>query len=69
MLYNRNASITRLAQEAIMARTINNLKRALNSFGVKGQARAEYVSADRVVVTVNGEYFGLWDAERNTFVD
>lgn len=52
-----------------MANTINNLKRALDSFGVKGEATGRYVSEDRVVVTVNGEYFGLWDSKKNNFVD
>ncbi len=52
-----------------MANTINNLKRALDSFGIEGQATGRYVSEDRVVVTVNGEYFGLWDSEKNTFID
>lgn len=49
--------------------TISKIKTALLNLGVKGRATAEYVQADRVRVTVNGEYFGLWDAEKNTFVD
>ena len=52
-----------------MARTVNNIKAALRAFGVSGSTKAEYVTDDRVKVTVNGEYFGLWDSVRNTFVD
>ena len=49
--------------------TPNNIKNALKSLGVKGSATLAYITADRVLVTVNGEYFGLWDSEKNTFVD
>jgi hypothetical protein len=52
-----------------MARTINIIATALKTFGIKGKANLEYVQADRIKVSVNGEYFGLWDAEKNTFVD
>ena len=48
--------------------TINNIAKALRAFGVKGTASAEYVNEDRVLVKVNGEVFGIWDAEKNTFV-
>lgn len=49
--------------------TINNIRNALKKLGCTGKAAVEYVNADRVRVSVNGEYFGLWDAEKNTFVD
>lgn len=52
-----------------MALTTNNIRTALRTLGVKGSATLEYIQADRVKVTVNGEYFGLWDAEKRTFVD
>lgn len=52
-----------------MAYTVSRIKRALTAFGVAGKATAEYISEDRIKVSVNGEYFGLWDAEKNTFVD
>lgn len=52
-----------------MALTTHNIITALRSLGIRGKARIEYVSSDRVSVSLNGEYFGLWDAERNTFVD
>lgn len=49
--------------------TPNNIRTALRTLGVKGSATLEYLTADRVRVTVNGEYFGLWDSEKRTFVD
>ena len=44
--------------------------KALKILGVKGKI-ALYPPIDplRVVVTVNGEYFGIWDVLRKTFVD
>ena len=48
--------------------TINNIKNALRVFGAKGTASAEYITEDRILVKVNGEFFGIWDAEKNTFV-
>ena len=52
-----------------MANTITNIRTALHTFGCKGKATIEYIAADRVRVSVNGEYFGIWDAEKKTFVD
>jgi hypothetical protein len=52
-----------------MAKTVNNIKNALQALGVKGSASIRYINADRVIVNLNGEYFVLWDAEKNTFVD
>ena len=49
--------------------TINNIRKALTTLGVKGSAQLRYANADRIVITVNGEYFGIWDSEKNTFVD
>ena len=48
--------------------TLNNIKNALITFGAKGKASAEYICEDRILVKVNGEFFGIWDAEKNTFV-
>ncbi len=48
---------------------LNNIKKALNTFGIHGKAQLRYIADDRVLVNVNGEYFGIWDAEKNTFVD
>lgn len=52
-----------------MANTVNNIKKALQALGVTGAASLRYACADRVIVNLNGEYFGIWDAEKNTFVD
>ena len=52
-----------------MATTTTNIRRALNTLGVYGRASLEYITADRVCVRLNGEYFGIWDCEKNTFVD
>lgn len=52
-----------------MANTINNIRTALRTFGCEGKAQLAYIAEDRVRVSVNGEYFGIWDAEKNTFVD
>ena len=52
-----------------MAKTINHIINALRTFGIAGKANLAYIAADRVRVTVNGEYFGVWDSEKNTFVD
>ena len=48
---------------------LNNIKKALQALGVTGAASIRYACADCVIVNFNGEYFGIWDAEKNTFVD
>lgn len=45
------------------------IKNALEILGVNGKATFRYISHDRVEVKVNGEYFGIWDSIRKTFVD
>lgn len=45
------------------------IRNALKALGYKGTVRAVEVTLGRYYVTVNGEYFGIWDCERNTFVD
>jgi hypothetical protein len=43
---------------------------ALENLGVKGEATLrpnKYL--DQIKVFVNGEYFGIWDTRRKTFVD
>ena len=52
-----------------MVKTIDNIRKALRVFGCEGKAQLAYIAEDRVEVSVNGEYFGIWDAEKNTFVD
>ena len=48
---------------------VNNIRTALQAYGCKGKAHLEYITDDRIKVSVNGEYFGIWYAEKNTFVD
>lgn len=52
-----------------MAITTQNIITALRNLGIRGKARIEYVSSDRVTVSMDGKYFGLWDCEKKTFVD
>jgi hypothetical protein len=52
-----------------MGKTIETMRNALKAFGCSGSASIEYLADDRIYVIVNGEYFGIWDALRNTFVD
>lgn len=43
---------------------------ALEILGVKGEITIHApIDPLRIVVTVNGEYFGVWDVLRKTFVD
>lgn len=46
-----------------------DIRKGLKALGLKGKATVKEVSQHRYKVTVNGEYFGLWDAEKKTFVD
>ena len=44
--------------------------KALDNLGVKGEiALRPPLDPLRIVVTVNGEYFGIWDVLRKTFED
>ena len=45
------------------------IKKALAALGVTGTVQLRQIAADRIEVTVNGEYFGIWDILRKTFVD
>ena len=49
-------------------KNLNELKRGLNEYKVKGTVRVK-LDGDRAVIAVNGEYFGLWDVLKATFVD
>lgn len=43
---------------------------ALEKLGVKGEVSLHPpIDPLRIVVTVNGKYFGMWDVIRKTFVD
>jgi hypothetical protein len=45
------------------------IRNAIKALGYKGHAQAIEIVPGRYRVTLNGEYFGIWDAEKNTFVD
>lgn len=48
----------------------NEITKALEILGIKGEITLRPpVDPLRIVVTVNGEYFGIWDVLRKTFVD
>ena len=47
---------------------LRKIKEGLSAFGVKGLVDIE-LEDGRAVVTVNGEYFGIWDVRKATFVD
>lgn len=42
---------------------------ALKTLGVEGSVTIRYIDKNRTAVYVNGEYFGIWDTIRKTFVD
>jgi hypothetical protein len=54
-----------------MKNSINeDIIRALEILDVKGEVELHPpIDPLRIVVTVNGEYFGIWDIIRKTFVD
>ena len=54
-----------------MKNSINEeILKALEKLGVKGEVKLRPpLDPLRIVVTVNGEYFGIWDVIRKTFVD
>ena len=52
-----------------MKNLINEIAKALVVLGVTGKVHLRQIAADRIEVTVDGEYFGIWDSVRKTFVD
>lgn len=48
---------------------MNEVKNALLTLGCKGRATAELISMNRYMITLNGEYFGIFDTQKQTFVD
>ncbi len=52
-----------------MTSEILDLHSALAKLGIKGTITTRQISAERIAVWVNGEYFGIWDTARKTFVD
>ena len=49
--------------------TNQEIIKALEIFGVKGKVEMRHINPGRIEVIVNGEYFGIWDVSRKTFVD
>lgn len=48
----------------------NEIRTALEKLGVSGQIDLRPIAdLNRIEVSLNGEYFGVWDRERKTFVD
>ncbi len=45
------------------------IKAALDHLGIKGTIRISPAGYHRYRVELNGEYFGIFDVDRNTFVD
>ena len=48
---------------------IEEVQHALNALGVREAAELRDMTFDRITVYVSGEYFGIWDTKRKTFVD
>lgn len=48
---------------------MKELHNALIKLGVKGTVTTKWITTDRIAVYLDGEYFGLWDTTRKTFVD
>jgi hypothetical protein len=42
---------------------------ALQNLGIKGKVKVSQAGISRYKVEVNGKYFGIFDMNRNTFVD
>ena len=52
-----------------MKNIINEIAKAFEILGVTGTVHLRQIAPDRIEVTVDGEYFGIWDCVRKTFVD
>lgn len=48
---------------------ISEIRAALQDFGCKGYFNLGKLPLNRYCVTVNHRYFGVWDANKHTFVD
>ena len=47
----------------------SDIIRALEALGIVGEAKLIVISYRRIMVYVDEEYIGIWDADRRTFVD
>lgn len=61
--------ITHQIEIEIGERKMKEITKALKELGVSGTVTTKMVAPDRIAVYVDGEYFGLWDTTRKTFVD
>jgi hypothetical protein len=53
-----------------MKNLINEIAAALEILGVHGRITLRPIAdLDRIEVSVNGVYFGVWDSVKKTFVD
>lgn len=48
---------------------MKEIMKALRELGVGGIVTTKDIDFDRFAVYVDGEYFGIWDTNRKTFVD
>ena len=48
---------------------MKELYEALTKLGIEGTIVTKWITTDRIAVYVDGEYFGIWDTNRKTFVD
>lgn len=52
-----------------MKSSIIDIAKGLKALGVKGKLTIKHITDDRINVYIDGEYFGIWDTIRKTFVD
>ena len=51
-------------------RNMKELYEALAKLGIKGtNIIVHWITTDRIAVYIDGEYFGIWDTRRKTFID
>ena len=48
---------------------MENIRTALKKLGYNGNAHITEIAPCRYLVSMGGQYFGIWDSERKTFVD
>ena len=48
---------------------INKIKEAMLQFGCRGKVTVNLISPDRYEVKINGDYFGIYDTVKETFVN
>lgn len=52
-----------------MVDIIKDILRGLRALGIVGEVALIVISYRRIKVYVDEEYIGIWDADRQTFVD